>query len=450
MLFRIALTLLVLLLVPWRMVTAQSFDASALRLLQQMQSQPNDLARYVYLLQVTPTLHGTDQTLALQFMSFAQCELGIYTQAVVGFPLAARLPEQFTLPTTDAWRSAPAVDTIVDLARDRRLLLVSEAHHNAHTRRLTLALLPRLRALGFNYFAAEALLGTDPELARRGYPIERSGTEYLREPLYGEIVRTALRLGFHVVAYDAGSAGQPREDAQARNLYESVFAHDPHARLFVHAGYAHIDKSSGRLGKIEPMTMRLQELAGVEALAIDQTDIMESDWTTDDAWHRLQAIFPSDRPQVLLRRDGGTPWSARPAAYDISVILPPALSITAFGDLHAYGGEMGSKLTSLETTIRSPLAAKAGNLMQRPLWLTLDGARRPLPISVTLCRGTVPCVVAARYAGETGDAISADRYAFIADHAASTLYLRPGEYRLRASDVRGRTLSAQDVTVAGN
>jgi hypothetical protein len=448
--FARVLTLLVLLAMPWRTVTAQSFDTSALRLLQRMQDQPNDLARYAYLLQVAPTLRGTDQTLAFQFMSFSQCELGIYTQAVVGFPLAARLPEQFTLPARESWRGVPAVDAIVDLARDRRLLLVNEAHHNAHTRRLTLALLPRLRALGFDYFAVEALLGTDTELARRGYPVERSGTEYLRDPLYGEIVRTALRLGFHVIAYDEGSTGQAREDAQARNLYQAVFAHNPGARLFVHAGYAHIDKSSGRLGKVEPMAMQLQKLIGIEALSIDQTDIMESDWTPDDAWHRLQAVFPSDQPQVLLKRNGGAPWSARPAAYDVSVILPPALSLAAFGDLHAYGGEMGSKLTTLETTIRSPLAATTGNVMQRPLWLTLDGVRRPLPISVTLCRGTVPCVVEARYAAETDDAISADRYAFISDHAASTLYLHPGSYRLRASDVRGRTLSAQTVTIAGN
>ncbi len=441
------LTLLVLLVVPWRMVAAQSFDTSALRLLQRIQDQPNDLARYVYLLQVTPTLRGTEQALAQQFTSFSQCELGIYTQAVVGFPLAARLPEQFTLPTSDAWRSAPAVDAIVDLARDRRLVLVNEAHHYGHTRWLTLALLPRLRALGFNYFAAEALLDTDSELTRRGYPIERSGTEYLRDPLYGEIVRTALRLGFHVIAYDEGSAGQPREDAQARNLYQAVFAHDPDARLFVHAGYAHIDKSPGRLDKVEPMAMRLQKLAGVDALAIDQTDILETDWTPDDPWHQLQTVFPSDQPQVLVKRDGKTPWSARPAAYDVSVILPPSLSLAAFGDLHAYGGEMASRLTTMQTTVHSPLAATTGNVMQRPLWLTLAGARRAWPINVTLCRGTVPCVVEARYAAESDDAIAADRYAFISDHAASTLYLRPGSYRLRASDVRGRTLSTQSVTI---
>ncbi|MEO7073565.1 MAG: hypothetical protein ABI300_11680 [Rhodanobacter sp.] len=444
------MTLLSLLAAPVAVTCAQSFDASTVHLLQRIHDQPNDLARYVYLLQVTPSLRPSDHALAAQFRSFAQCELGMYTQAVVGFPLTARLPDDFSAPTASAWRGAPAVDAIADLARSRRLVVINEAHHNAHTRRLTLALLPRLRALGFNYFAAEALLRTDTELGHRGYPVQSSGTEYLGEPLYGDIVRTALQLGFHVVAYDEGNAGQAREDAQARNLYQVVFAHDPGARLFVHAGYAHIDKVPDRLGSIEPMVMRLQKLSGIQALSIDQTDIVESDWNPDDAWHRLAAAFPSAQPQVLLRRDGGMPWSARPAAYDISVLLPPGLSMAAFGDLHAYGGEMGSKLKSLETTIRSPLAAKSGNFMQRPTWLTLDGVRRALPISVTLCRGTVPCVVEARYAAETDDAITADRYAFINDHAASTLYLRPGSYRLRASDVRGRTLSTQTVTIAGN
>jgi hypothetical protein len=450
MFVRAALSLFVVLIAPWSTAHAQQFDASELRLLERMQNQPSELARYVYLSQAAPRLTDANSTLAAQFRSFSECELGLYTQAVLGFPLAARLPESFALPTVDTWRAVPAVDAIVDMARDRRLVLVNEAHHNGHTRALTLALLPRLRALGYNYFAAEALLAKDPELQRRGYPIERSGTEYLRDPLYGDIVRAALRLGFHVVAYDEGGAGQAREDTQARNLYEAVFAHDPTARLFVHAGYAHIDKAPGRLGAIEPMAMRLQQLAGVQALAIDQTDILETGGSAEDAWHRLQAAFPSEQAQILVKRDGGGAWSARPAAYDVSVILPPSLSLAAFGDLHAYGGEMASRLSTLETTLRSPLAAKAGNVMQRPNWLALDGARRAWPVSVTLCRGTVPCVIEARYAAEADDAIAADRYAFIIDHATSALYLRPGSYRVRASDVRGRTLSTQNVTIRGD
>ncbi len=426
---------------------AQAFDHSALQLLQTMQRQPNDLARYAYLLQTMPSLAAPNQQMAAQFVSFSQNELGIYTQAVLSFPLTVRVPENLVLPTTDQWRGVAAVDAITTLAHEHRIVLINEAHHNAHTRRLTLELLPRLRALGFNYFAVEALLPDDTGLTNRGYPVTRSGTEYLREPLYGDIVRTALRLGFHVVAYDAGASGQARDDAQAENLRRAVFARDPSARLFVHAGYAHIDKAPGRLNNIQPMAMRLQKLTGLEPLSIDQTEFLESGWDKSDPYHRLIAAFPSKQPEILLNRGDDKPWSARPTLYDVNVILPLSLSMAAFGDMHAYGGELGGKLTRLQNSQRSPLASTMTNIMQRPQWLSLDGQRRPLPITATLCRSTVPCVVEARYANESDDAITADRYAFMADHANSTLYLRPGHYQLRATDVDGRTLSTQALTI---
>lgn len=438
---------LAVLAVPWAAAHTQVLSTPALRLMQKINNQPGELARYVYLLKASGELQGNDLNLALQFLSFTQCELGVYTQAVLSFPLRARLPEATSLPTPAQWRAVPAVDAIAKLAHDRRLVLINEAHHNAQTRQLTLALLPRLRAMGFNYFAAEALLADDTNLTARGYPVSTSGTEYLREPIYGEIVRTALRLGFHVIAYDQGGNRQAREDAQAEKLYRAVFAHDPTARLFVHAGYAHIDKSTGRLGAARPMAMRLRELSGIEPLSIDQTEILETDWDATDAWHRLAAAFPAKYPQIFLERANGTPWSARPATYDVSVLLPPALSMAAFGDLHAYGGEMASKLTTLQTRQGSPLASAASNVNQRPTWLTLGGARRPVPINATLCRGTVPCLVTAQYADESTDAIAADRYAFLSDHAATSLYLYPGRYHLQATDVRDRTLSTQTVTV---
>jgi hypothetical protein len=61
-------------------------------------------------------------------------------------------------------------------------------------------------------------------LNQRGYPIADSGF-YTNEPIYAEMVRTALRLGYTVVAYDAENAGvgDPRESAGAENLYNQVF-----------------------------------------------------------------------------------------------------------------------------------------------------------------------------------------------------------------------------------
>lgn len=421
-------------------VAAQSFDPSALKLLQAMGREPSTLARYQYLIRKLPTLTPGDQVLALQFLSFSQNELGLYDQAVFSFPLKNGLPDKLVLPTAAEWKSADAVDTIAALATQRRIVMVNEAHHDGHTRELTLELLPKLRALGYTYFAAEALGDNDPGLAKRGFPVRKSGTEYLRDPLYGDIVREAIRLGYTLVPYDNGLTGQARETGQAEALYRKVFAKDPQARLFVHVGYAHLDKAMGRLGDVRPMAMELQRLTGLVPLSVDQTDFLETGLDTSDAYHRLAREFPSSRPEVLLNRRTGQPWSARPATYDLDVILPPSLSLDAFGE-YKYGYRLNPYDTGLPHVVEH-------NAMQRASWLALGGRRSPYPIGAALCRGAIPCVVDAYYAGEPNDAITADRYAFMGPTETTRLYLRPGRYRLRAADADRRTLSERSIEVA--
>ncbi|MBD8900138.1 hypothetical protein [Rhodanobacter sp. DHG33] len=419
---------------------AQSFNPSELRLLHEIGSAPNTLARYQYLVREVPSLSPNDRVLGLQFLSFSQDELGLYDQAVFSFPLKDSLPADLALPSPADWKAADAVDAIATLAAQQRIVMVNEAHHNAHTRMLTLALLPRLHALGFNYFAAEALSDNDPDLAKRGYPIRKSGTEYLLDPLYGDIVREAIRLGFVIVPYDNALTGQAREDAQAKTLYKQVFAKDPHARLFVHAGYAHIDKVPGRLGELHPMAMQLEKLTGLVPLSIDQTDFIETGVDASDAYHQLVRAFPSNEPEILLNRQTGRPWTARPTAYDVNVILPPALSINAFGK-YKYGYSINAIDAGLPHIHDQ-------NAMQRATWLTLGGTRHPYPISAALCRGAIPCVVEAIHAGEPDDAISADRYAFMGFNETADLYLYPGHYRLRAWTTDGSTRSEHDFDVS--
>ncbi|MEP6899370.1 MAG: hypothetical protein ABI870_12650 [Rhodanobacter sp.] len=421
---------------------AQTFSPAAVEMFNGLAQQPNDLARYVFLVKTMPTLPASDRPLAMQLFSSTEDELGLYNEAIRDFPLKSHQSEKLTLPTANEWKSTDAVDLVAKLATDQRIVLVNEAHHDAHTRQLTLALLPRLRELGFNYFAAEALVSKDAALMKRGYPINSSGTEYLREPSYGDIVRIAIKLGFTVVSYDVDDAAiQEREEGQAENLYKKVFKKDPHARLFVHSGYAHIDKAKGRLGNVLPMAMRLRQLTGIEPLSIDQTQFREQIPNEPDAYEALADTFKPVGPTALVNRATGLPWSAHPDLYDVNVILPP----TGSGAIES-GYAQPSNIVNDMVRTQSMLSRFVNT--QRPEWLTLHQERYPFPVSTALCRVTIPCVIDAHYAGEPDDAIAADRYAFLQGDTVSKLYLRPGRYRLRAWDIRGKTLSEQDIEVA--
>jgi hypothetical protein len=456
-------------------VTACASGISTRQLLAAMRN-PNELGRYGYLLRAMPQLDASDKGLAQQYFAFSESELGLYGEAVRDFPLKAHLPDGIALPSPSDWQAADAVDTIVELAAQRRIVMVSEAHHDAHTRLLTLELLPRLRALGYTHLAIEALVEDDGHLRQRGYPTDRSGTEYMREPLYGDIVREALRLGYVLVPYDpVGLDAQARESQQARTLYDKVLAGNPKARLLVHAGYAHIDKALGRLGEVLPMAANLQALSGADILSIDQTDIREEEPSNEleahrevnnavrtsdslrglpqsgltphldaraalrEPYHQIIEAFHPQRPIVLRHAGDGHPWSARPRLYDMNVILPPANQ--------RVSSYVRDRVISLQVHGKAAIALPPAADGHRPGWLALDGRRVPLPISRDLCARTFPCLVEAHYAGEPENAVAADRYVFLESGTGNVLWLRPGSYRLRSLDLAGKVLAERSVRV---
>jgi hypothetical protein len=397
------------------LAAAAGHPAQARDLYAELQPLKSDLQRYQHLADAIPRLEHDDRIMPLQLLAAVEDELGLYDKAIRDFPFDNRVSYEGELPQPEQWRADDAAEVIARLAADRRIVMINEAHHDGHTRALTLALLPRLRAAGFTHFAAEALHDGDPELAKRGYPIPASGSQYLHEPLYGEIVRQALKLGFVVVSYesDANTAGE-REGGQARQLYRKVFEADPKARLFVHAGYAHIDKAPGNLGAgVQPMAMQLKQLTGFDPLSIDQTRWRDIGVKLDnDPYRQLLALYKPERAVVLVRRDDGSAWSADRTRHDVDVILPPP------------------------------------GHQRRPRWLTLDGKRSSRLITTDLCAGHIPCAVEARYADENDDATPADRFAFLAADGMSSLYLYPGKYVLRAADAQGRTLAERRLEVA--
>ena len=374
-------------------------------------AQPDTFAEYRFL--TSPAVQQDAQTrnMASQMLATHLSFLGRPMDALRAFPYRPNSAPESDLPLPSDWRALPASEWISAQAGDYRVVMLNEAHHAPHTRVLTLALLQPLREQGYTHLAVEALVndGTDPMPS--GYPVRKTGI-YTRDPVFAELLREALRLGYRLVPYETpnkpGERQQDRETGQAQAIAD-LLAREPSAKVLVHAGYAHIGEAQqGLPDDARPMAMELARLTGLPVLTIDQTSTRSYETADiDTVGQRLARQFALSVPSVLLSRDGVDAWSYRPGLNDVSVLLP---------------------------------AAPAGQA-QRPDWLSLGGKRGVVAIDLTPCAGHLPCLAEARHADEGDEAIPADQFLMLATSEASTpLYLAPGKYRLRLAGADGGTL----------
>lgn len=415
----------------WREQQIEAMD-KADAVMQRAQSRHDLLEQY----QVMRHAYAADGQPAFraifgQYLSWYQSFLGDYRDAELSFSIEQKAlgddrPSPLDQP---GWHPLPALGVIPQLAKNRRVVFLNEAHNIALTRTLTVRLLKPLREEGFNVFAVETLYQNDiAALNQRGYATPSSGF-YTREPIYAEMIRTALKLGYKVIAYEADSnhTGDQREAQQAQILAK-LLKDDPNARLVVNAGYAHIQKTGKFLGA-QSMAEHFIEDAGIEPLSIEQTILIphiNSHMDHPDYAAILDATHAT-QPVVFVDKDT-KPWSLRPG-YDVSVIFPPESFVN-----------------------------------ERPTWAGLWGARVPFTINGSVCHQRWPCMISARYASDGDNAIPADRIVLDpvslltidevkithGDYSTpiGTLYLRPDQrYRLTITDEAGKQIGRSLIAV---
>lgn len=415
----------------WRRRQLAAADKSE-EIMHRAQKLPGLLAQY---LAMQAAYDGNDERafrlIFGQYLSWFQTWIGDYDGAARSFSIAQPAQaDDARSPLAGDWHARRADETIIELAKDRKAVFFNEAHSAPITRTLTVELLARLRALGYTHFAAETLYTKEIDgLRKLGYPTAKVGF-YVQEPIYGEMVRAALKLGYVVVAYDVEDAGtgDARERAGAQALYDQVFRHHPDARLVVNAGFGHVQKSGIYLGG-SSMAKFFQKISGIDPLVIEQTMLIAHARTDQDHPYYAAVMQAAHPPVPFVYVDRrGTPWTLKPGLYDASVFFPP-----------------------------EPTAEN------RPAWVGLDGARQAYAVSGDLCRNQFPCLIEARYADEGEDAIAADRAVLnvvdpnapisqrvLANHgsAQGRLYLYPGNFRLSATNAAGRVVGSQSATIA--
>ncbi len=339
-----------------------------------VRARPDDgpAAAYLRLRDAEVTFRGTDQwdTYA-QMRAQAAAPLGLHAEAIWWWdarrgdaPASAPSPE--ALP--DGAHAVGAAEWIA--ASAGQVVMVNEAHHDAASRLLTLELLPRLYAQGYRYFAAEAFAADSVLAAQPGYPTPAMGP-YVGEPVFGAIVREALRLGYTLVPYEiedeerGGDDPQARRDSmQAVHLAVRTVERDPAARVLVHAGFGHIYEAPDEYWR--PMAAYFRERTGIDPLTVDQIEVSEGSVPAfESAAYRGALPLLGDAPSVLL--------DSADAPLRLGVDAPIDLIVVRPRTVYADG---------------------------RPTWMALGGAFTPHTVRTPeACTATV-CVAEARRTGE--------------------------------------------------
>jgi len=339
-----------------------------------------------------------DKHVAGQLISQIDAIYGRYDDAAkhleMTFPNLGKSGDRLHCPKQEV-QAKPALSALSRIARDARILLINESHSFVETRAFAYRLLPILREQGYRYLALEALSPSsarefeprDGGLRSRGYPIDTvEAGFYLREPVYAEIVRSALQMEFQLIAYESDHSKNrdDRERGQADNLASFLEKH-PQAKIVVIAGYTHIWKRDGW------MADRLQKKIAGKIISVDQIAGL-------GGCEGLKQPF-SKEPYILSVH--GKLWSSQPDGVDVTVLRSVADSRSSDAD-----------------------------------WLTLGEVRRPVKLPSSVCRAP-PCLVSAYYADEPMVAVPADRLAIMEKRIPRPLYLKPGNYRVVIKDAFG-------------
>lgn len=342
--------------------------------------------------------------------------------AILGRPREARqIPTrpdavlQDLVDPSDASDSPPTLvatpwrEAVARIAAERRLVLIMEAHNVSEHRVWIEQALGPLREAGFSRYCAEALAEPGATLKARGYPTLRTGV-YTLDPRFGNLLRTALRLGYEVDGYDfAGGDFDTREEYQAAELARR-FASPPDVKIVVHAGHGHVFKHEvSNVGRY--MAARLWSKTGVEPFTIWQ----------------LSNESPNEVYRGLVRRLGpiAEPVVLAPPPRDVSEALFPESSVhPAVDALVVHPPRIGREPTDRRGTFAAQATRAAG------VW---RGGRWPV-------------VIAAVPEGEPDDAVALDQVMLRPGETDFELWLPHTAYTLRVWGLEG-PLDAGSVSV---
>jgi len=340
--------------------------------------------------------------------------------------LLSDLPyKDITSSPIDEYEPQPAIETVAALAGKNQVVMINEEHDTPMHRAFTMRLLPILYNKGFRYLAPETFVETDETIRKRGYASHKTGF-YSNDPVFGEMIRTALRLGFKIVTYeypaekliecrkqgkDADFCQNERERGQAQNLADRILRADPQAKILVHVGRGH--NQQVKLETWAQMGWHFKDITGITPLSVNQMLSERSEPKYESGLYRyVLNKWKFNEPAVFVNK-AGSYFSTN--GYNLAIFHPRSTF------------EKG-----------------------RPTWIETLGGRKSENINLkklklksgkNIFTGGESILIQAFYAGESADAIPADQIILYPKQKIPALMLPKGIFQIRAMDKTGKILS---------
>jgi hypothetical protein len=245
------------------------------------------------------------------------------------------------------FKSQDAKEYILKRSKKEKIIIINEAHNNSRHRVFTTSLLKGLYKNGYRFLGIEAL--ADTLINQRKFPVLKSGSMYIHESQYSNLIKEALDIGFILFNYEykygKGKTGKDREREQAENIAK-VMAQNPNSKFLIHCGYDHLNEGIPGIKEWEKaMAGRLNNLTGINPFTIDQIPGSEKGDLKFNSPYIQMAN--SKKPVIMVNSKGKT-----------------------------YNGEI--KDNKADCRIIHPVSVYNNG---RPDWLTLNGRRKAFHIA---------------------------------------------------------------------
>ena len=238
------------------------------------------------------------------------------------------------------YKPQSATEHLKEVIQEQRLVFINDSPLHPQTRIFTKEALQVFAAKGFTHLAIESFTNNNERIDRIGHPTINMGS-YTDEPLFGDLIREAINMGFTITSFNPTSA----EISKAKNIVQKKmnmsakdyklmhnavnwskamnlnrqFSRDKASKYLVITNEKQIYKKEKN--GVRSMAVWFQNITGTMPYTIDQVIMNEQ---CPDTEHPLYKFANVNYPAILKKYSQvyKAPLDEEPDMYDVQIFHP--------------------------------------------------------------------------------------------------------------------------------